>query len=603
MSNPMILLITPPLSGLNTPYPATTMLTAYLNSLSIHASQCDMGIELINRLFSRNFLEGLFAVAFESEHLTKRAMQILSRKDAYLSTIDATMRFLRGEDDTLATRIASRQMLPEGPRLSRADDQELEWAFGVASSHDRAKHLATLYIEDLADLITDVAASDFSLIRYGEQLAVSAATFDPLEKELTRPLNMVEQLMIELLDEHIARHNPTLVGFTIPFPGSLLAALRCAEHLKSRGIKTVLGGGYINTELRQMSDSRIFKYIDYLIYDDGELPLWRLIQHLAGEIEIDKLVRTRYLEPDGTVSPLLDSSENIPFGELPSPVFDGLPLQSYLSTIELTNPMHKLWSDGRWNKMTVAHGCYWAKCTFCDTSLDYICRYEAPSAEVVVDRMEDIMRQTKISGFHFTDEALPPKLLKQISQEIIRRSLTVSFWGNIRFEKSFDADSCRLLAQAGCIAVSGGIEVASPRVLKLINKGITIESLKSTLEAFADAGVMVHGYLMYGFPSQTFVESLASLEVVRGLFAEGLIQSAFWHRYAMTIHSPTGMRPADFGVERTDKGANPFANNEVEYYTNSDVDWEAVGKGLHKATYNYMHARCLDRPAKSWFKR
>lgn len=594
----MILLITPPLTSLNTPYPATTALTAYLREQGHAAEQLDLGIEVLDRVFSQPFLDALFAKAFQSEKLSKKAMTIAAMKDRYTQTIDPVMSLLRGKDDTLAYRIVGRGFLPEASRLSAVEDEQLDWAFGTSGIIDRAKHLCTIYLEDLCDLISEVVSPDFSIVRYGEQLALAAATFDSLQKSIMEPDNEIDNIAFEILDHYLAKYTPEWVGFSVPFPGSLLMALKCGRRVRQHhgnSIKIVLGGGYINTELRSITDPRIFDYTNYIVFDDGELPLKRLLEN--GDP-----IRTILRDENGTVTPLIDSSENVKFEALPCPTFDSLPMDKYFSTITLTNPMHKLWSDGRWNKMTMAHGCYWAGCTFCDTSLDYICRYEAPSAKVVVDRMESIIRETACSGFHFTDEALPPKLLREVAQELLRRKVVVSFWGNIRFERNFDNQLCQLLSQAGCIAVSGGIEVASPRILKLINKGITLDSLQGTLEAFADNGIMVHGYLMYGFPSETLRETIDSLEVVRGLFAKGLLQSAFWHRYAMTVHSPTGLRPEEFGVSRLGKEPNPFANNGVEFIDPTPVDWEKVGAALTKATYNYMHQNCLERKTASWFK-
>lgn len=596
---------------------------AYLRERGYDAHQFDLGIELLDRIFSRNFLEQLFATAFECETLSRDAQAIVAQKQLYLNSVEAVMGFLRGSDSTLGVRIVGDTFLPRGPRFCAVSDEDMEWAFGVAGIADRAKYLCTLYLEDVMDLISEVVAPGFSLVKYGEQLAVAASTFDELLDEVERENNLIEQMACDLLIQHIdmlevGGERCEWVGFSIPFPGCMLSALKCGKMLRSDGNdgrKVVFGGGYVSTELRSIRDPRIFDYVDYMVFDDGELPLDRLFG--AGE-----LLRTIYLTPAGDVSPLVDCVENVGFASLPAPCFTGLPVAKYFSTITLTNPMHKLWSDGMWNKMTVAHGCYWAKCTFCDTHLDYICRYEAPSAKVVVDRMESIISQTGSSGFHFTDEALPPKLLREISLEILERGLVVSFWGNIRFERNFDAELCALLAKAGCVAVSGGIEVASARLLKLINKGITLDGLRGTLECFADAGIMVHGYLMYAFPTQTFRETVDSLEVVRSFFADGLLQSAFWHRFAMTVHSDVGCDPERFGVRRLDDsangGSNLFANNAVEFThitpaitTNNidhsidsreDVDWEFVGAALSRATYNYMNFTGLDIKVSKWFR-
>jgi len=274
----------------------------------------------------------------------------------------------------------------------------------------------------------------------------------------------------------------------------------------------------------------------------------------------------------------------------------------YINLIEFTNPMHALWSNGRWNKLMLAHGCYWGKCAFCDGSLDYIGRYEMAPIKLVVDRMEQIMAQTGQSGFHFVDEAAPPALLRALANEIISRQLTVSYWTNIRFEKSFTPELCYLMAQSGCIAVSGGLEVASPRILKLINKGITIETASESMKNLAEAGIMTHAYLMYGFPTETAQETVESLEVVRGLFEKGWIQSAFWHRYAMTIHSPSGQHPESVGASHVNAPTGSFANNEIPFKTKQEIDLDYYEKGLNLATYNYMQGVGYDIKVKDWFK-
>lgn len=599
-----IVLFTPPFTQLNTPYPATTVLSAYLKAKGHNVSQYDLGIELAEKIFCREFITKVFAEAYQRNKLSFKASAIASQKLRYENTIDSVWRFLRGKDDTLAPRIAVGDFLPKGLRFKNTKEDNLDWAFGTSGFTDRAKHIATLYIEDLADFIAEIISKDFGLVRYAEQLTIAAPTFDALEKRLNQEPNIIDLELFKLLDSKL--EGAELAGFSVPFPGTMLAALRSCQYIKAKypSITTVLGGGYINTELRDISCTKIFDFADYICYDDGELPMEMLCVHLSGIIPASDLVRTIFKGKDGKIVPMAYTHVNIPFEELPAPDFSGFKRDKYISLIELSNPMHKMWSDGRWNKMTMAHGCYWAKCAFCDTSLDYISRYEAPSAEVVVSRIEQIISQTGITGFHFTDEALPPKLLGQVCQLIIDRNITLSFWGNIRFEKAFTPELCHTLKEAGCIAVSGGLEVASERVLSLIGKGVTVNGARECAANFADEGIMVHAYLMYGFPTQTFKECSDSLKTVCGMFSEGIIQSAFWHRYTMTLHSPSGKSAERYGCKLCTTSLNPFANNAIEYTTKEDsqIDWDEIGKGLSRATYNYMHGLCYDLPMSNWLQ-
>ncbi len=590
-----ILLVIPPLTQLNTPYPATAQLTGFLKSREIDAVQMDLSISLIDKLFTKENLEKVFKIASSGTTISKQHKIILQQSEFYLQTIDPVMRFLSGRDSSLAQRFCNRDFWPRTKRLPSEDD--LEWAFGTIGNYDRATHLCTLFLKDLSDLIQQTIDPHFELIRYAESLCLRLPHFDPLQAELEKPYSFIDELMLDIFSKKIVETKPDFVGFSVPFPGNLYSSLRCAQWLKLKfpDIKITMGGGYVNTELRQITDTAIFNYIDYLIYDDGELPLLRLLN--GGE-----LVRTLYRDTENQIQRInFDSKENIPFSEIGSPDYSGLLQNNYINLIELTNPMHALWSNGRWNKMMLAHGCYWGKCTFCDGTLDYIKRYESAPIELIVDRMETLMHQTGQSGFHFVDEAASPALLRKLSEEIIRRKITVSYWTNVRFEKSFTPELCYLMAKSGCIAISGGLEVASPRILKLINKGITIETARESMKNFAESGIMTHAYLMYGFPTETVQETIDSLEVVRDLFENGWIQSAFWHRYAMTIHSPSGQNPESVGAKSLQTQPDNFANNEIPFSTNNEINLEKYGRGLNLATYNYMQGAGYDIPVKKWF--
>ncbi|HMV19292.1 MAG TPA: radical SAM protein, partial [Rhodocyclaceae bacterium] len=293
---------------------------------------------------------------------------------------------------------------------------------------------------------------------------------------------------------------------------------------------------------------------------------------------------------------------DVPFAEVGTPTWDGLPLDRYLSVLDMLNPMHRLWSDGRWNKLTVAHGCYWKKCSFCDVSLDYIGRYDGAAAALLADRIDAIVTETGESGFHFVDEAAPPKALRALADELLQRGRAISWWGNIRFEKSFTPELCERLAESGCIAVSGGLEVASDRLLKLMKKGVSVDQVARVTRAFSDAGILVHAYLMYGFPTQTVQDTVDALEYVRQLFDAGCIQSGFFHRFACTVHSPVGLNPAEYGVTLKALPPVSFARNDVEFVDPSGVDHDALGRALNKALYNYMHGIGLDEDVRAWFE-
>ena len=600
------------MTQLNTPYPSTAYITGFLRSRGIDAHQDDLALSLVLSFFSKKGLAEVHqaALAIPEENRSATINFFLDYFEDYQGSIEPTIKYLQGGDSTLSHRINSRSFLPEGPRFQALDSYDddgsgdsLAWAFGALGAEDRARHLATLYLNDLSDVLRDAVDDRFEFVRYAESLAGSQPSFEPLANALKAPPTLMDEHLRSLSIEQIEKHQPNLVLLSVPFPGSVYAALRIAQVIKEKypSIKIALGGGYVNTELRELSEARVFDYVDFITLDSGERPLLALIEHLNGQRGISRLVRTFIRNEKGQVQYIQWAEPDVPFEEVGTATWDGLPLDSYLSLLDMLNPMHRLWSDGRWNKLTVAHGCYWKKCSFCDVSLDYISRYETASASLLVDRIEKIVAETGQTGFHFVDEAAPPKILKALAEELIRRKVVISWWGNIRFEKTFTPELAELLAQSGCIAMSGGLEVASDRLLALMEKGVTVEQVARVTKSFSDVGILVHAYLMYGFPTQTAQETVDSLEYVRQLFENGCIQSGFFHRFTCTVHSPVGKNPEAYGIELIPLPEITFAKNDIGFIDPTGTDHDALGQGLKKAIYNYMHGVGFEADIRSWF--
>jgi radical SAM superfamily enzyme YgiQ (UPF0313 family) len=668
-----LLLVTPPMTQLNTPYPATAYLTGFLRQhearLGLEVSQADAALELFLRIFSRAGVQRMLdeltaraaeladaaaaedaddasdeaaaaaedaddasdeAAAADDEHpdddpeddldadddpdagMPPSIAGFLANGERYVATVDSVVRFLQGRDPGFALRIVGRSLLPEGPRFAAIEHgphaggdggDALAWAFGGLGITDRAKHLASLYIDDLADVIRDGIQPEFELSRYGERLAASAPTFDPLRDALEDAPTLIDELLDELAVELYTRHRPDVVGLTAPFPGNIYGAFRIARAIKAMAPATriILGGGYVNTELRELADPRVFDYVDFITLDDGEAPVLALLEHLRDP-ELP-LFRT-FVRAGGAVVYRSDPARrDIALRDTGTPTYAGLPLDRYLSLFEMLNPMHRLWSDGRWNKLTIAHGCYWKQCTFCDVTLDYIARYDRAPADLLVDRIEAMIAETGQTGFHFVDEAAPPAALRALAERLLARKVMITWWGNVRFEKAFTPELTQLLARSGCVAISGGLEVASDRLLELMKKGVTVAQVARVTRAFSDAGVMVHANLMYGFPTETAQDTVDALERVRQLFAAGCVQSAFWHRFTATAHSPIGRGPELFGIRLRATPAPTFARNDVAFDDPTGCDHDFFATGLRKAVYNFMHGLGLDQDPRSWFER
>jgi hypothetical protein len=595
-----LLLITPPFTQLNTPYPATAYIKGFLNTKNISSYQVDLGIDVILELFSKDGIRKVFNKEIDLQNTSENSQRIYALREEYLKTIDQVIPFLQGKTPTLARQICSMNFLPEASRFNQLDD--MEFAFGNMGLQDKAKHLATLYLEDISDYIVENIDADFGFSRYAERLGKSANSFDELYSKLSGEPTFIDEFTLKILQEKIETVQPKLVCFSIPFPGNLYSGFKCAQWIKKHypHIKIAMGGGFPNTELREVKDQRVFEFFDFITLDDGELPLELLHQNLEIATYEGEFKRTFLLEKNEVVYKNNSKRHDFKQSEIGTPDYTDLKLDQYISVIEIANPMHSLWSDGRWNKLTMAHGCYWGKCTFCDISLDYIKIYEPISAKILVDRIEELIKTTGETGFHFVDEAAPPALMREVALEILRRNLVVTWWTNIRFEKSFTRDLCYLLKLSGCVAVSGGLEVASDRLLKLIDKGVSVEQVANVTRNFTEAGIMVHAYLMYGYPTQTVQETIDSLEMIRQMFEMGILQSGFWHQFAMTAHSPVGISPEDFGVIPV-KQEILFANNDIDFKDKTGIDHNKFSFGLKKSLFNYMHGVNFELPLQEWF--
>lgn len=556
---------------------------------------------MILQLFSKEGIRQIFSIDIDLKTTSENAQRIFALQDAYIKTIDQVILFLQNKNPTLARQICSMNFLPEASRFNQLDD--MEFAFGNMGLQDKAKHLATLYLEDLSDYIVENVDSDFGFSRYAERLGKSANSFDELYFKLNDHQTFIDDMALKILREKLELVQPKLVCFSVPFPGNLYAAFRCATFIKEHypHIKTAMGGGFPNTELREIKDKRVFEFFDFITLDDGELPLELVYETVNHKTENPELKRTFLIENEQVTYKNNATKHDYKQAQVGTPDYSDLQLDKYISVIEIANPMHSLWSDGRWNKLTMAHGCYWGKCTFCDISLDYIRLYEPVSAKILVDRMEELIATTGETGFHFVDEAAPPALMREVALEILRRNLVVTWWTNIRFEKSFTQDLCFLLKISGCVAVSGGLEVASNRLLKLIDKGVSVDQVARVTRNFTESGIMVHAYLMYGYPTQTVQETVDSLEMVRQLFEMGILQSGFWHQFAMTAHSPVGINPEEYGVIPV-KQEILFANNDIDFTDKTGIDHSKFSFGLKKSLFNYMHGINFEMPLQSWFE-
>lgn len=601
------LLVVTPFCSPNFAYPAPAYIARYLRRNGREVAQADLSLETLLGLFSRGGLERVFAAAEAlKDHLPPPARRMIELRHRYTSTVESVIRYLQNRDPSIAYRICHREFLPRGEHFAHIRGSE--WHDGTGNTvpiHDRAKYIGTLYLYDVASLVRHSVFPYFQITlqdRFHDDFVHWCATFDRMGQELERPANIIDQILLEALDRHLTEFQPDVVGVTVPFARNLYWALRIGKRVKewNKSAVVVAGGGLFNTSMRKPTETRMFNYVDYLVLDDGELPMSNLLEHLEGNRRADQLKRTFYLR-DGWIQYSDGSADHdASHADTGAPDYTGYRVRDYFTALETVNVNQRLYSDGWWNKLTMAHGCYWKKCSFCDIHLSYIGNYETATVPNLVDKVEEAIAQTGATGFHFVDEALPPKIMRDFAIELLRRKLNISWHGMLRFDKSFTPDLCRLLAASGLVAAFGGLEVASDRLLKLMKKGTSVEQVAMVCKNFQEAGIRVHAYIMYGFPTQTPQETIDAADVVRQLFLNGLITSASWAKFGVTPHSPIGRNPAEYGIELLPVPKDAFIEQVLAHWdpANSHTSFT---KGLELALSFYGVGTHHLTPVETWF--
>lgn len=591
-----VMLISPPFVQLNSPYSALPYLKGILNANGIENSCVDIGISIANRLFSAEGLNILYErIASDPKLKNEDTDFFIKNRTDYIKTIEPVLSFLKGMNPGLESKIPSLNYLPKW----KMSETALSAEFSSTDDHEYARYLASLYIEDIF-LFYKAVCPEYDLSKYGEKLALSPPVFDNIYRKVLQDHDIISGL----IDEKLNKNDFTgfnVIAITVPFPGTLLGALKIARWFKmNHPEKTVvLGGGYINTELRNLKDPKIFEFADFICLDDGEVPLLKIIEYSQKKIAKKDLVRTFYIE-EGKVVYSDNSAIKSEFNR-GTPDYSGFSMNEYFPVIETLNPMMKLWSERNTLKLRLARGCYWHKCAFCDTTLPYIKDFVPEEIKNIIEDIKLMVVQTGLNTFHFTDEAIPPALAVKLSIELIREKIEIKWWGNIRFDKAFTEDVCKLLYTAGCIAVVGGLESCCDSTLKNMNKGVSVEEAVRSIYNFKSNSILVHAYMIYSFPGETVSDLIDSAEVLRQLFNEGLLDSAYWHRFALTRHSAVFKNSKKFNISVLNSELNTFANNDVNYIDNSGSETDDMGSGLKKAVYNFMLGIDTEKDIRSWF--
>lgn len=634
-----VLIIQPPLVQLNTAYPSGAYLSAFFRRSEFSESiKCvrwlDLSLALFESIFSRDGLSKLFSLCSgnalrlasdaEKKGDVDTALNLrryVGTKNLWIEWIDRICAILRADGSGFenAHRFVFGAHVPRGARMERFLAE-----LGREPTTDDARSLASFALADIADFISVAFDGNFSLVRYAESLTVGESSFREVEKGADSP---ILREFFEPLLERVARENAEilsekcLVLVSVPFAGTFAAALSTGRFFKNRfrGSFVSLGGGFVSTELRTTREERLCAYCDALSFDRGYGGYRNLVSALSsaedggffacGDSSFYKLrlflrseeKNVRVVEP--VESDAASETYEAEVTRTLVPDFSGIDFSRYPRLIDDTNPMHRLWSDGAWIKAYMAHGCYWHKCAFCDVTLDYVRSFCPTNIRPLYESLLCTAERTGTFGIHFVDEAMPPALMVEFARLNLERGAPLSWWGNVRFEKYFSRDVADFLAAGGLVGVSAGLESATRDGLSEIHKGTDLESIVSACCAFKEAGILVHAYMIYGYWWEKPENLVNSMETLRQFYAEGLLDSCFWHKFVLTRHSRAykewseGKIPALKPVEPKDGGI--FASNAMHF--EGERKSEKFSRALEISLENWMHGEGIGMNVQKWF--
>jgi len=503
-----IALIYPPTCDPTAPYLSLPTLTAWLRTHKKTVLQVDANVEAYDHLLQKEVME-------EMVQNLRRAHKRLDRKP-----------FLDHKDQMLYSRIweVAEDLLWVPDSMEDAVSvlrKKNSTRFFHGTTYERAIQTVQAGLE-----IISAAYSPLFMDFTGYRTPFSLLTPKQIKADADPEKNPFHKTF-QKIGDRIALNNVTLVGISMAFPGQIQPGFSLAYHLRQRfpGIHITVGGPAITQILvRQTPENqiRVLGPFDSAVMYEGEEALLNLVNTLEQGEKPARII-------SGRTDTRLD--------RLPSPDFDGLPLETYFSP-ELVLPYDP------------TRGCYWGKCAFCHYGL---CKkgtapYRQRKVEDIIKHLKELSSRWGCKNFYFSQDAFLPKTARKLALALEKSKLDIHWSTDMRPEADLTPECCKDLKAGGALSMALGIESASPRLLKLINKGVTIETMESAVKNLADSGIAVEAMCFNAFPTESLGDANATLGFIRTLQKE--IALFICGRFGLWHGSHVALYPEIYGIGR-----------------------------------------------------
>jgi anaerobic magnesium-protoporphyrin IX monomethyl ester cyclase len=468
------------------PYLSTPYLTAYLRAKGWAVDQRDFNIASYDHFLSAPLLQDAGKLMAQRAQALRNQNSLSMKDKSHLDVLTMGLKF--------SDRII------DGIEEAKAVLRTPERFFDFASYQQ-----ADMMIKSALKLISDAhAPAVFSLSTFESGTRAEESTRKAhaatRERETNPFIHLYESLLIP--SENWQAYD--VVGISIIGISQIIPGLTLARQLKEKfpHLHITLGGPIFSVNAGQLLGHPEFfdDFCHSIVTFEGEEPLHRLLTALKAGDALSTVPNLIHL--DGRE--VIHNKERVElrFEEIPGPTFDGLPMHNYLSPYPIIPVLQ-------------SRGCYWGKCTFCTHSFVYGHRYGKQKTQGMVDELEALMKKYKTKYFTFSDEAVSPHSLNDVSELMIERGVEICSLALLKFEKVMDEKLFSKMKKAGFVFLMFGLESANDRVLALIDKGTTKEVERDVLQKSHKAGIWNHSFLFFGFPTETRPEAQETIDFLR----------------------------------------------------------------------------------------
>lgn len=335
-----------------------------------------------------------------------------------------------------------------------------------------------------------------------------------------------------ILDKDLSEFNFPVIGFSLIGANQVVPALSLSALIKENFPEThiTVGGPWCSHLYDVLPEKKeFFDLVDSVVFFEGENALAQISRRILKNDSLDGIPNIAFRKGKKIIRNEIACSQDL--NELPTPDFDGLSLEKYQSKNILG--------------LQTSRGCFWGKCIFC--SYPFLePKYKERKIELVVEDIKKLKEKHGTKWISFADSSMLPSRLEKLAKALIESKMNIKYGSLARFDKQI-IPILPLLKQSGCEQLIFGMESASQRMLKVINKGINLEDAKKILKETKRIGITNQVTLMYGLPTETFDDTKKNFDFLRE--NSEIIDSFIYAKFSAEKHSLVEQQQEKLGIK------------------------------------------------------